>query len=148
MGEESAGWLSSVNAAEKTAEASSVIPPETATPETDKPEAEMQGSERRKHTRYRCEGIAQVSLPHAGLRISGQISDLSVAGCFIEAASVKFERGTQVEVYFETNRLQFRVAGNVLVLRPGLGVGILFLNPNARVTRQIAELIQELAEDA
>ena len=72
---------------------------------------------------------------------------MSLSGCFIEASSINLERGTQVEVYFETNQLHFRVAGNVLVVRPGAGVGISFLHPSARIARQIAQLVAELGEE-
>jgi len=84
--------------------------------------------------------------PHGGLRISGRVRDLSLSGCFVESASINLERGTQVEVYFQTERLHFRVAGNVTVLRKGNGVGVAFLSPSARLARQIRELVKELAE--
>lgn len=100
--------------------------------------------EKRKHPRFACEGRAEIFLPHAGLRIAGTIADLSLAGCFIEASAVNLERGTQVEVYFEANRLPFRVAGSISVVYRGLGAGIAFLRPNQRTARYIAELIKEL----
>lgn len=100
--------------------------------------------ERRKHPRFACEGRAEIFLPHAGLRIAGSIADLSLAGCFIEAPAVNLERGTQVEVYFEANRLPFRVAGSISVVYRGLGAGIAFLRPNQRTARCITELIKEL----
>ena len=122
----------------------SSLPAETGVSETRTEDA--QGAERRKHARYVCDGQAVVSLPHGGLRVSGRVRDLSVSGCFVESASINLERGTQVEVYFETERLHFRVAGNVTVLRKGNGVGVAFLNPSPRLARQIRELVKELAE--
>lgn len=102
--------------------------------------------ERRSEPRFLCDGEAEISLPHGGLRVRGRILNVSAMGCFIEAPSIDLERGTLVEVYFETRKLQFRVAGNIIAPRVGSGVGILFLHPSARVARQIAELVEELEE--
>lgn len=101
--------------------------------------------DKRRHERLKCDGIAEVHLPHAGLRIAGRVSDLSIAGCFIEASSVNLERGTLVEILFKANRFCFRVAGNVTALRR-TGMGIAFLHPSDRVQKQICELVKELAD--
>lgn len=101
-------------------------------------------TDKRKSERFECDGVAEISLPHAGLRISGRIADLSISGCFIEASSINLERGTQVEVMFHANRLSFRIGGNIAVLRPRVGVGIAFLHPSDRILRQIRELVAEL----
>jgi hypothetical protein len=103
-------------------------------------------SERRKHPRYACEGHAEVFLPHGGLLFRGNILDLSVSGCLIEAAGITLERGTHVEVYFTTRQLQFRVPGNIAVLYRGKGVGIAFYHVSHRMAAQIREVVSELAE--
>jgi PilZ domain len=107
--------------------------------------ASAEEKERRRTPRYVCDGTAEVLLPYAGLRVAGRISNISIAGCFIEAPSINLERGTQVEVKFVANQLCFRVAGNIISLRPRVGVGIAFLHPHERVLKQIGELIDELA---
>jgi len=104
------------------------------------------GREQRRHPRYACEGYAEVFLPHGGLLFRGRILDLSMTGCYIETALLNLERGTQVEVYFVTNQLQFRVLGNVAALRRKRGAGIAFLNVSPRRALQIATLVGELAE--
>jgi hypothetical protein len=105
-----------------------------------------QGREQRRHPRYPCDGYAEVFLPHGGLLFRARILDLSISGCYIETALVNLERGTQVEVYFVTNQLQFRVLGNVAVLRRKRGAGIAFANVSPRRVLQIATLVGELAE--
>lgn len=107
---------------------------------------QQQEREQRRHPRFACEGHAEVSLPHGGLLFRGRILNLSMNGCYIETALLNLERGTQVEVYFVTNQLQFRVLGNIAALRRKRGVGIAFLNVSPRRALQIATLVEELAE--
>lgn len=105
-------------------------------------------SERRRHPRYFCEGHAEVFVPHGALLFRGRILNLSVSGCFIETLTLSLERGTHVEVYFVAHRLQFRVSGYIAVLHPKHGAGISFQEMGARRARMIAELVQELQEEA
>ena len=105
-----------------------------------------QDREQRRHPRYACEGHAEVFRPPGGLLFRGRILNLSMDGCYIETALLNLERGTQVEVYFVTNQLQFRVLGNIAALRRKRGVGIAFLNISPRRALQIATLVGELAE--
>jgi hypothetical protein len=111
------------------------------------PGAQPQPEENRRHPRYRCEGHAEVFLPQGALLFRGRILNLSVSGCYIETATLNLERGTQVEVYFVTNRLQFRVLGNIAAVRRKRGAGISFLNISPRRELQIAMLVSELAEE-
>jgi hypothetical protein len=124
-----------------------VLPETARSPEANLALAVPEGADRRKQPRYVCEGSALISLPHGGLLIAGSILNVSATGCYIEAPSINLERGTQVEVYFETRKLHFRVAGNITVLRPRIGVGIAFLKLSHRAGRQIAQLVKELAEN-
>jgi hypothetical protein len=123
----------------------------TASPELTAPTSsceirdEAAGNDKRLHPRYGCDGYAEVFLPQGGLLFRGRILNLSQTGCYIETALLDLERGTQVEVYFVTNQLQFRVLGNIAALRPKRGAGIAFLNVSPRRALQIAILIDELA---
>jgi hypothetical protein len=78
--------------------------------------------------------------------LRGKILNLSLSGCFVEAASITFERGTRVEVHFTTRQLQFRVVGNVAAAHHRRGAGIAFRDLSPRNTRQINDLIRELQE--
>ena len=120
--------------------------PEIAAPSSSREvQDEAVGSEKRVHPRYRCDGYAEVFLPQGGLLFRGRILNLSRTGCYIETALLDLERGTQVEVYFVTNQLQFRVLGNIAALRRKRGAGIAFLNVSPRRALQISTLIDELA---
>lgn len=104
--------------------------------------------DQRRHPRYPVEGYAEVFLPHGGLLFRGKILNVSLSGCYIETSLLNLERGTQVEVYFVANQLQFRVAGTIAANRKKSGAGIAFLHVSPRQERLIAELVGELAEKA
>jgi hypothetical protein len=102
--------------------------------------------ERRQCKRHVCDGRAEVFLPHGGTVIPGRILNLSMRGCFVEAPAINFERGTHVEVFFETNKLQFRVAGSIAIIYRRHGAGIAFLQMSDRVALQLETLLEELPE--
>lgn len=110
------------------------------------PSVNVINANRRRHPRFACEGHAEVCIPRGGLLFRGKILDLSLSGCFIATAYLNLERGTPVEVYFVTHQLQFRVAGQIAVLHPRRGAGIVFEDLDSRRTRQITELLSELQQ--
>ncbi len=105
-------------------------------------------SNRRRHSRYLCEGQAEVYLPHGGLLLRGRILNLSLSGCFIEAPALNLERGTHVEVYFTARGFQFRISGRIAVRHRRRGAGIAFHDLGPRRARYITDLIHELEETA
>lgn len=109
---------------------------------------EMLEVNRRRHPRYPCEGSAEVFVPQGALLFKGKILDLSLSGCFIETPVLNLERGTHVEVSFTAHRMQFRLAGHIVVLYRKRGAGIAFHNVSERRARQISDLLRELKEVA
>lgn len=107
-------------------------------------ETEEPAPARRHQPRYECDGHAEIALPSGGLRYVGRILNLSMTGCRV-GVKCDLERGTFVEVYFEMNRLKFRVGGTVAVRYPGPGVGISFQNLSGRREADLRALIAELA---
>ena len=105
---------------------------------------EPEGVDRRQFPRFACEGRAQICLPFGGLLLNGRILDISESGCMVQASRITLERGTEIEVSFETKLYKFKVDGHIARLIPGKGVGVLFHNPSSRVIFQIRELISEL----
>jgi c-di-GMP-binding flagellar brake protein YcgR len=80
------------------------------------------------------------------LRFSGEVRDLSAAGCCVLTKVIfTLERGTQVEVTLVVNRVHFRVAAGVRSNRYTRCVGLEFMNVTERCARLIQELIAELA---
>ncbi|HEX4006159.1 MAG TPA: PilZ domain-containing protein [Acidobacteriaceae bacterium] len=100
---------------------------------------------RRTAPRYGCVGNAEIVLPGRGLHYAGQIGDLSVGGCFIEARC-RMERGTAVEIWMNARGQPLRMAANLMVQREN-GAGFRFQSVTPRKLDQIKILIAELAED-
>ncbi len=68
----------------------------------------------------RVRAMWRCSYPIGGLLFRGRLLNLSLNGCYIETALLNLEHGTQVEVYFVTNQLQFRVL-EILLRSAGSG---------------------------
>ena len=101
--------------------------------------------ERRRHPRYPCDGYAEIALPIGGLRYRGRIVSLSLCGCLVEAAC-NLERGTYVEVYFESRHLKFRLAAHVARADAGHLVRLAFEPMSSRREMDIRQLVAELAQ--
>jgi c-di-GMP-binding flagellar brake protein YcgR len=106
-------------------------------------------SERRKATRFMCDGAAEVSVLGGALRFTGQVEDLSTTGCRVRT-SVAFtlERGTQVEIAMVVNKITFRVAAGVRSNHKTRGVGLEFMSVSKRCAGYIRDLIVEMEAKA
>jgi c-di-GMP-binding flagellar brake protein YcgR len=106
-------------------------------------------TERRKTQRVACEGKGDVIVLGGALQFTGILRDLSVSGCLLET-NKKFvlERGTQLEIILDVNRLQFRVAGGVRSNSSSRGVGFEFMHLSSRCAEQLRQLVDELKNQA
>lgn len=100
----------------------------------------------REERHFACEGKAELTVPHAGLRIRGSILDLGCSGCFVHAPALNLERGTHVEVLLETHQISVRVAGCISSFYPHLGVCVAFAEMSVRTRRVLDALVTELEE--
>jgi len=102
--------------------------------------------ERRKHTRYAVDGVAEVVVADGTMLFRGRVLDISVAGCYVETqARLRLPPGTQVEMVFRVNGMVFRPMATSRMVRPGEGAGFLFLNMNAKMQTELEALIAELS---
>lgn len=107
--------------------------------------AEPQGAERRRHTRFPCEGHAEVVCRQPSLLFRGRVRDISMTGCFIEtAARLRLERLTEVQVRFTASGQQVSSAARVMDIRFGKGVGFEFLPGDNTMQHSILKLIESL----
>jgi hypothetical protein len=105
-------------------------------------------SERRSHPRYSVDTRATVCFIHLGAQVSGRILDVSMGGCRIRTDE-RFPVGIyrRVETEFKVDGLPFRLAGVVQALHDRFTVGIRFLDMSPRKCAQLAQLMEEIAQE-
>ena len=108
-------------------------------------QSEKVGSERRRHKRFPCEGLAEVAAFRAKIVFRGRLTDLSESGCFIETrARLNLPRLTEVEVRFTACGLRLNVLARVMAVRPGKGAGFEFLPGDPRLGQTFSDVIERL----
>ena len=105
-------------------------------------------SERRCDPRYSVDTHATVFFIDVRAQIMGRIVDLSMSGCRIRTDE-RFPVGIyrRVETEFKVDGLPFRLAGVVQALHDRFTVGIRFLDMSQRKRDQLAQLMEEIAEE-
>jgi hypothetical protein len=106
-------------------------------------------SERRRHTRFACDGRAEVVVFRPDLLFRGEIKDISLTGCYIATrARLNLKRFAEIELRFSANGQHLSSLTRVMEVRPGKGVGIEFLPGDPRMDQQFHELLERLSAAA
>ena len=101
-------------------------------------------NERRRSSRYRCSGLAEVlHIPRTGNAVQATVSDLSLHGCRI-LADFSLEFGVLLDLMLRVKSISFRASGNVKVVRGSAGMGIEFTQISVGGQRRLAELLADL----
>ncbi len=99
----------------------------------------------RRHTRYSCEGTANVRVLRVESRFQGRILDLSATGAFIGFDQpFRIEFGHRVELEVVIAGIPFRAMGCVRVVVPARGIGVEFTDISDRGRRQLQQILFEL----
>jgi hypothetical protein len=119
-------------------ESSPVAPVPTATQA-----AEIRSDERRRRRRYPGVGLnVEFCAPGASVGMSGRLSDISLAGCYIEVLTPCLQ-GTALDVVLRHQGSDIRLPGRVVTVHPGMGMGIEF-DQTAANSPGLAGLIETL----
>lgn len=106
----------------------------------------IQGKDRRRSSRFFCDGTVDVNrIPSTGKR-EGKLKDLSQSGCYIEMA-VPFSAPSYIEIVIDTGTTRLRLAGTVKSTRK-TGMGVEFAQIGAGGRRLLQDLIAELEAHA
>src|ERR1700722_11091529 len=81
--------------------------------------------EKRRSPRYRCQGSAHLREIQSGVATWATFSDISLHGCYVEAAA-GYPPGSTLTLRIEVNNFRVEAMGEVRVTYPGLGMGISF----------------------
>lgn len=84
------------------------------------------GKERRLFGRRPCRLEAHVSVPGSLVRLPGNVTDISLGGCYVEMLA-PLPLATPVELVLTTGDIVLRVSGRVKSSQTGLGMGIAFV---------------------
>jgi hypothetical protein len=117
-------------------------------PEKKANESLAAGVDRRRMTRYACNGHAQItSLPLNGALLGGTIRDLGRGGCCIEniETTSPFDLGASTEILLKVNSWFFRAMAHVKAVRDRKGISLEFMRMSAGGYMMLEELIADLA---
>lgn len=103
-----------------------------------------QGQERRKHLRYPCFGEVAVGNRGSDVSLTGQLSDISLGGCYIDMMN-PLPPDTEVEVALRVANHQFKAIGLVRASRHGFGMGVAFTEITDESRSALKELVDWLA---
>jgi len=103
--------------------------------------------QRREHSRFPCQGSAQVKVGGSTFSSWGTISDISLGGCYLEITAT-IPQETILHMNLEVNGIRFRAKGNVRATYPMLGAGVRFVEISPEDRARLEELIGALATSA
>lgn len=99
---------------------------------------------RRRHPRYPCSGGVELRQQDGGQPAWGNLSDVSLTGCYIETAST-FPEGSMVSLHIRTHDLDIRGRAVVKASHHTVGMGLAFLHLGAEDQQNLEFLIGTLA---
>jgi hypothetical protein len=103
------------------------------------------GRDRRRHQRFACEGSAEVVVFSPELLFRGEVTDISLTGCFVATrARLRMKRFAEIELHFSANGQHHSSLARVMVVRPGKGVGVEFLPGDPRMSKRFHDLMERL----
>ncbi len=101
-------------------------------------------AERRRAPRYGINADTEVEEPETEAKVSGRTADLGLGGCYVDAVTT-FPAGTNVRVRISRGGLTFEANAKVLYGKPGMGMGISFLEMGREEQALLTRWIQELS---
>jgi len=104
----------------------------------------FQGAEKRRSTRYKCEGSAEVREDGCDVRTWATFTDVSLHGCYVEAQAT-YPAGTVLHLKLEVNGISVEAKGTVRVSYPYLGMGIAFAQMAEDSAARLRQLVANLS---
>ena len=101
--------------------------------------------EQRRSPRYPCQGSAQLREIHSGTSTWATFSDISLHGCYVEAATA-YASGSVLALTIEVNGFRVEAKGEVRASYPGLGMGISFTEVSEKDRERLRALVRSLSQ--
>jgi hypothetical protein len=106
-----------------------------------------QEKDNRRYPRFDCCGYAKVQIPSDPTMHYAKILNLSLEGCLIEVTTPIEELDSLLDLTITVNHLPFYVRGQVRYVRADRKIGLQFMQLSSRAREQLADLLEELAEE-
>jgi len=102
-------------------------------------------SQQRRSPRYPCQGSVQLREIHTGTSTWATFSDISLHGCYVEAAA-GYASGSVLALTIEVNGFRLEAKGEVRGAYPGLGMGISFTEVSDKDRERLRALVRSLSQ--
>jgi hypothetical protein len=113
-------------------------------PSTETTGERFAGAEKRRTTRYKCEGSSEIREDGCDVRTWATFTDISLHGCYVEAQAT-YPAGTVLHMKMEANGVRFETIGTVRVTYPYLGMGIAFTDISDENVIQLRQLLARIS---
>jgi hypothetical protein len=100
---------------------------------------QFQGGEKRRSTRYKCDGSAEIREDGCDVQTFAAFTDVSLHGCYVEAQAT-YPVGAVLHLKLDANGVRVESKGIVRVSYPYLGMGIAF----AEVAEETRERLKQM----
>ena len=97
--------------------------------------------ERRRSQRYQCSGAVEIQADGGDVRLTGNLTDISLHGCYVEMPTT-FPVETQVTLNIDAHGVRFKTRAKVRVTYPFLGMGMCFSETEPGQELQLAEILK------
>jgi hypothetical protein len=111
------------------------------------PEPLYQGAEKRRSSRYKCEGSVEIREDGCDVRTWASCTDISLHGCYVEAQAT-YPAGATLHMKLEANGIRVETKCNVRVNYPYLGMGIAFVDMSEDSRARLKELLGTVSRPA
>jgi hypothetical protein len=105
---------------------------------------DYEGAEKRRSTRYKCEGSAEMCAASCDVRTWATFTDISLHGCYVEAQAT-YPVGTVLRLKLEAKGQKIEAIGNVRVTYPYLGMGIAFVEMSDENRARLKEMLASIS---
>jgi PilZ domain len=106
----------------------------------------MSEEQRRRNPRYAFIANAELFEPTTQMRIATRVSELSVQGCYLDMLN-PFPEDTVALVKISVGKSVFETKVRVVYAHSNLGVGLVFLDPDAKNLEVLESWIEEAKKD-
>jgi hypothetical protein len=106
--------------------------------------APFRGPEKRRSSRYRCEGKVEMRKESCDSSASALFTDISLHGCYVESQAA-YPAGTILCMTLQWKGLEIETRGEVRVSYPHLGMGIAFLGMSAENQVRLRQVLGALS---